>query len=54
MRIKEITQKQQLCLLYGAKNEKYNQAVVLKAALENIKKYEFKRKRLIEKTGINF
>lgn len=35
-RIKEISKKQQLCLLYGAKNEKYNQAVVLKKVLENL------------------
>lgn len=32
--IKRISKKQQVCLLYGAKNEKYNQAVVLKEILE--------------------
>lgn len=35
-RIKEITKELQLCLLYGAKNEKYNQAVVLKEVLDNL------------------
>lgn len=35
-RIKEITNKQPLCLLYGAKNEKYNQAVILKEVLEKL------------------
>lgn len=35
-RIKEISKKQQLCLLYGAKDEKYNQAVVLKEILDNL------------------
>lgn len=35
-RIKKITQELQLCLLYGAKNEKFNQAVVLKEVLENL------------------
>lgn len=33
-RIKKISEKQQLCLLYGAKDEKHNQAVVLKTVLE--------------------
>lgn len=36
-RIKNITKKQQLCLLYGAKDEEHNQAVVLKSVLKNIK-----------------
>ena len=34
--IKNISKKQQVCLLYGAKNEKYNQAVVLKEFLDNL------------------
>lgn len=36
-RIKKIAQKQQICLLYGAKDEDHNQAVVLKAVLEGLK-----------------
>lgn len=35
-RIKDITQKQQVCILFGAKNETHNQAVVLKSILESI------------------
>lgn len=34
-RIKQLREKHQLCLLYGAKNEKSNQAIVLKDYLEN-------------------
>lgn len=33
-RISQIREKHQLCLLYGAKNEKSNQAIVLKDYLE--------------------
>ncbi|MDN6280825.1 MAG: DUF488 family protein [Psychroflexus sp.] len=33
-RINKLREKHQLCLLYGAKNEKYNQAIVLKDYLE--------------------
>jgi uncharacterized protein YeaO (DUF488 family) len=32
--LKELTKKQQVCLLYGAKDEKHNQAVVLQSYLE--------------------
>ncbi|HQV06589.1 MAG: DUF488 domain-containing protein [Chitinophagaceae bacterium] len=32
-RLKKIAAKENLCLLYGAKNEQYNQAVVLKEIL---------------------
>lgn len=32
-RLKKIASKEKLCLLYGAKNEKMNQAVVLKQVL---------------------
>ncbi len=33
-RIKDLAKNQQVCLLFGAKNEKYNQAVVIKEVLE--------------------
>ncbi len=33
-RIKKISESQQVCLLFGAKNEKFNQAVVIKGILE--------------------
>lgn len=36
-RIKKICENQQVCLLYGAKNEKYNQAVVLKEIIQKLK-----------------
>lgn len=35
-RIKEIAQQKQICLLYGAKDEKHNQALVLKKVLESL------------------
>lgn len=35
-RIREIAQDKQVCLLYGAKDEKYNQAVVLKSVLKQL------------------
>lgn len=34
--LKEIATKKQVCLLYGAKNEIHNQAVVLKSVLEDL------------------
>ncbi|HLS30260.1 MAG TPA: DUF488 family protein [Flavobacteriaceae bacterium] len=34
--VKQIAQQQQICLLYGAKDEKHNQAIVLKTVLENL------------------
>ncbi len=34
-RIKKIAQQKQICLLYGAKDEKHNQAIVLKEILES-------------------
>ncbi len=34
--LKEIATHTQVCLLYGAKNEVHNQAVVLKSVLENL------------------
>ncbi|HUH50912.1 MAG TPA: DUF488 domain-containing protein [Flavobacterium sp.] len=34
--LKEIAVHKQVCLLYGAKNENHNQAVVLKSVLENL------------------
>lgn len=34
--LKKIAAKEQVCLLYGAKNEIHNQAVVLKSVLENL------------------
>lgn len=34
--LKEIAAHKQVCLLYGAKNETHNQAVVLKSVLENL------------------
>ncbi len=34
--IKELTKKQQVCLLYGAKDEKHNQAIVLQSYLETL------------------
>lgn len=34
-KIRDIGKKQQICLLYGAKDEKHNQAVVLKSVLES-------------------
>lgn len=37
-RLLDIAQKQNLCLLYGAKNPEINQAVVLQSVLEKIKK----------------
>ncbi|HRO97341.1 MAG TPA: DUF488 family protein, partial [Ferruginibacter sp.] len=37
-RILAIAQHQKLCLLYGAKNQEMNQAVVLKSVLEKMKK----------------
>src|SRR5690625_3115209 len=36
-RIKDISKNQKVCLLYGAKNEKYNQAVILKEIIEDLK-----------------
>lgn len=36
LRIKTITEKQRISLLYGAKNKKYNQAIVLKEVLDNL------------------
>lgn len=36
-RIKSIATKQQVCILYGAKDEVHNQAVVLKSVLESLK-----------------
>lgn len=36
LRIKKISTKQQVCLLYGAKDEFHNQAVVLKSVLEDL------------------
>lgn len=36
-RLLKIAQKQNLCLLYGAKNSEINQAVVLQALLERMK-----------------
>ncbi|MBX2985999.1 MAG: DUF488 domain-containing protein [Bacteroidia bacterium] len=35
-RIADLTNKHQVCLVYGAKDEKHNQAVVLKEAIEHI------------------
>ncbi len=35
-RIEKIREKQQLCLLFGAKDEEHNQAVVLKSVLESL------------------
>lgn len=35
-RIKEMSQDKRVCLLYGAKDEKHNQAVVLKEVLESL------------------
>lgn len=35
-RIREIAQDKQVCLLYGAKDEKYNQAIVLKSVLKQL------------------
>jgi uncharacterized protein YeaO (DUF488 family) len=35
-RIAQLAKKQQVCLLYGAKDEHYNQAVVLKTVLDNL------------------
>jgi|SRR5690554_1579716 len=35
-RLKKITDNHQLCLLYGAKDEKNNQAVVLKLVLDSL------------------
>lgn len=37
LRIKKIATKKQICLLFGAKNEIHNQAVVLKAVLDRMK-----------------
>jgi len=34
--LKEISETQQLCLLYGAKDETHNQAVVLKSVIESL------------------
>ncbi len=36
LRIKKLASHQQVCLLYGAKDEVHNQAVVLKSVLEDI------------------
>lgn len=36
-RIKNIAEKQKICLLYGAKDEKHNQAIILKNGIENTK-----------------
>lgn len=35
-KIKEIAEKQQVCLLYGAKDKEHNQAVVLKSIIESL------------------
>lgn len=35
-RIKEIARDKQVCLLFGAKDEEHNQAVVLKSVLETL------------------
>lgn len=35
-RMKKIAEKQRLCLLFGAKNEKMNQAIVLKKMLDKV------------------
>lgn len=37
LRIKTIAAKKQVCIVYGAKNEKHNQAVVIKAVLDAMK-----------------
>lgn len=34
--LKKVTETQQLCLLYGAKDEVHNQAVVLKSVIESL------------------
>ncbi len=34
--IDELRKKQQVCLVYGAKDEAHNQAVILKAVIENL------------------
>lgn len=34
--VKEIGEDHQICLLYGAKDEEHNQAVILKSVLENL------------------
>ena len=36
IRLKNILETQQICLLYGAKDEKHNQAVVLKSVLDSM------------------
>lgn len=36
VRIKKLAEQQQVCLLFGAKNEKHNQAVVVKEVLETM------------------
>lgn len=36
-RIKKIAAEKQVCLLYGAKDETHNQAVVLKSVLDSLK-----------------
>lgn len=35
-RIQDLAKEHQICLLYGAKDEKHNQAVVLKEVLESL------------------
>lgn len=35
-RLKSIAEQKKVCLLYGAKDEKHNQAVVLKSVLESL------------------
>lgn len=35
--IKKISKTKQVCLLYGAKNEKFNQAVVIRSVLRTMK-----------------
>jgi|SRR5690625_559638 len=35
-RIKELAKEKQICLLYGAKDEKHNQAIVIKEVLEKL------------------
>ncbi|MBS1758702.1 MAG: DUF488 family protein [Bacteroidetes bacterium] len=37
LRIKTIATKKQVCIVYGAKNEKHNQAVVIKSVLDSMK-----------------
>ena len=35
-KIKHVADKQQVCLLYGAKDKEYNQAIVLKEVIESL------------------